>query len=279
MKKCYNKQTKALTFHMESNDGMTGLLRLIMNANNLFDYGVCAYSKVEDMLIEYPDKKRIPQSAESVICVVFPTNIDAVFDDPNEVFRLRKVASQMLELTCIALRKAFDEYSFEWFLDDSPVPEVIAGSLCGLGAVGDSGLLLSPHYGSFCFIGNIITDLIVPETGDEATYCVHCKKCIVRCPAGALSESGGFDKEKCVKYAVANASLNPNTFLLRQGAAVKGCNTCREVCPYNSNIGRANNHPFIKAAMNPDSMYTSDGGYKPMGGLGQEKFRKLPDEF
>lgn len=258
---------------------MTGLLSLIMNANNLFDYGVCAYSKIVDMLIECPNKQRIPQSAESVICVVFPTNADVVFENPNEVFRLRRVASQMLALTSTALRKAFSEYSFEWFLDDSPVPDVTAASLCGLGAIGDSGLLLSPHYGSFCFIGCIITDLIVPETGDEINYCIHCKKCIVRCPAGALSQTGGFDKEKCVKYASSNASRSPNTFLLRQGAAVKGCNTCREVCPYNSNISRVNEHPFIKAATNPDSIYTSEGGYKPMGGLEQEKFHRLPDDF
>ena len=101
----------------------------------------------------------------------------------------------------------------------------------------------------------------------------------MRCPAGALSQTGGFDKEKCVKYASSNASRSPNTFLLRQGAAVKGCNTCREVCPYNSNISRVNEHPFIKAATNPDSIYTSEGGYKPMGGLEQEKFHRLPDDF
>ncbi len=258
---------------------MTGMLSLIMNANNLFDFGVCAYNKIADKLIECDSQNRIPPEAESVICVVFPTNADAVFNDPNEVFRLRRVASQMLELTCIALRKAFSEYLFEWFLDDSPVPDVMTASLCGLGAVGDSGLLLTPQYGSFCFIGSIVTDLIIPETGDEITGCVHCKKCIERCPAAALSEQGGFDKEKCVKYVSSSECKNANSFLLRQGAAVKGCNICREVCPYNQKIGRANGHPFIKAATNPGSIYTSDGGYKPMGGLGQEKFRKLPDDF
>ena len=96
------------------------MLSLIMNANNLFDFGVCSYDNIVDKLIECENKKRIPPHAESVICVVFPTNVDVVFDEPNEVFRLRRVASQMLELTCIALRKAFSEYKFEWFLDDSP---------------------------------------------------------------------------------------------------------------------------------------------------------------
>ena len=258
---------------------MTGMLSLIMNANNLFDFGVCSYDNIVDKLIECENKKRIPPHAESVICVVFPTNVDVVFDEPNEVFRLRRVASQMLELTCIALRKAFSEYKFEWFLDDSPLPDVTTASLCGLGAIGDSGLLLTPQYGSFCFIGSIITDLIIPETGDETSQCIHCKKCINLCPAGALSEQNGFDKAKCVKYASSCDCKNSHTFLLRQGAAVKGCNTCREVCPYNSKIGTANDHPFIKAATVPGSIYTSDGGYKPMGGLGQDKFRKLPDDF
>lgn len=258
---------------------MTGMLSLIMNANNLLDFGVCAFDRIADKLIACPDKNRIPCAAESVICVVFPTNADAVFADPNEVFNLRRIASQMLELTCIALRKAFEEYRFEWFLDNSPVPNVTTASLCGLGAIGDSGLLLTPRYGSFCFMGSIITDLYIPETGNEVTYCVHCKKCIESCPAHALSETDGFDKAKCVKYVSAFGDKNANAFLLRQGAAVRGCNTCREVCPYNSRIARVNDHPFIKAATNPDSIFTSDGSYKPMGGLGQEKFRKLPDDF
>ncbi len=256
---------------------MTGLLSLILNANNLFDYGVCAFSRISDKLIDCPERDRIPAGAESVICIVFPTNATMVADDPDAVFRLRRVASQMLELTCTALRKAFSEYQFEWFLDDSPIPDVTAASFCGLGAIGDSGLLLTPHYGSFCFTGNIVTDLLLPETGDEATYCVHCRRCIESCPAGALSEQGGFDKEKCVRYA-ASAAPDTTAFLLRQGAAVKGCNTCREVCPCNSAIGSADQHPFIKAATHPDSIFTSDGGYKPMGGLGQNKFRKLPGD-
>ena len=258
---------------------MTGMLSLIMNANNLFDFGVCNFKKIEANLINCENKKRIPAHAESVICVVFPCNTDLVFANPNEVFRLRRVASQMLELTSVALRKAFEEYKFEWFLDDSPIPNVKTAALCGLGIIGDSGLLITPFYGSFCFMGNIVTNLSIPETGGEIQYCEHCKQCIECCPAGALSEEYGFDKEKCVRYVSSSVCKNAHTFLLRQGTAVKGCNLCREVCPYNKNIRMVNDHPFIKAATNPDSIFTSDGGYKPMGGLGQDKFRKLPDDF
>lgn len=256
---------------------MTGLLGLIMNANNLFDFGVCSFHKVEDNLITCRNKSKLPDHAESVISVVFPCKTAELEQNPNEIFRLRCIASQMLQMTSDALRKAFEEYEFVWFLDNSPIPEVKAAAQSGLGIIGDSGLLITPDYGSFCFTGSIVTDLQIPETGGKTEYCEHCKKCINLCPAHALSEETGFDKSSCVKY-VSSLKTPGNTFLLRQGTAVKGCNLCREVCPYNQNAKSADNHPFIKAANHPEFMFTSDGGYKPMGGLGQERFKQFPGE-
>lgn len=52
--------------------------------------------------------------------------------------------------------------AFEPFLDNSPLPEVYAAALCGLGVVGDNGLLIHPRYGSYVFIGTIVTDAPLP---------------------------------------------------------------------------------------------------------------------
>lgn len=255
---------------------MTGLLSLIMNANNLLNFGVCNFKDIEHSLIECKNKNRLPSRSESIICVVFPCNAGIVYANSNEIFKLRRAASKMLKLTSDALQKAFNEYDFVWFLDDSPIPEVTTAALSGLGIVGDSGLLITPLYGSFCFIGCIVTNLSIPETGGEIKYCEHCKKCINSCPAAALSEENGFDRVKCVKY-VSNVHPKGNTFLLRQGTAVKGCNICREVCPHNQNIKSSDNHPFIKAA-NSESVFESDGRYKPMGRFEQDKFKPFPGE-
>lgn len=116
----------------------------------------------------------------------------------------------------------------------------------------------------------------IPETGGEIKYCEHCKKCIKSCPAAALSEEKGFDRVKCVKY-VSKVQPKSNMFLFRQGTAVKECNICREVCPHNQNIKNADNHPFIKAA-NSESVFASDGRYKPMGGVWQDKFKPFQGE-
>lgn len=257
---------------------MTGLLGIIMNANNLFDFGVCNFHNLKEELIDCPNRNKLPLNSESVICVVFPCKTSAVEKNPDDIFRLRRVASQMLQLTAEALRNAFGEYEFEWFLDGSPIPNVKAAALSGLGIIGDSGLLLTPQYGSFCFIGCIVTNLHIPETGDgEIKYCCHCEKCINLCPAQALSEQTGFDKAKCMKYSASVASKS-NAFLMRQNTAVRGCNICREICPYNQKIGLADDHQFIKAAASPELMFTSDGTYNPMGIIGQEKFKPFPGE-
>ena len=47
---------------------------------------------------------------------------------------------------------------FFGFADKSAIAEVHAASCSGLGKVGDSGLIINEKYGSFVFIGELLTD-------------------------------------------------------------------------------------------------------------------------
>ncbi len=234
---------------------MTGMLSIIMNANGLYDFGVCDYSLIENRLLPCMAKGRIPKDAKAVISVLFPYKVPVEKGNLSlyaAVPDYHEIAGHMLDNACTALRNAFPEHDFVWFIDNSPVPEVYTASLCGLGMIGDNGLLINPRFGTFCFIGEIVTNLEVPFTGEEPSFCEHCGTCRAACPGKALSEDC-FVRDNCVSYITQKKGTlsEPEIELIRKNGSVWGCDTCQDVCPHNKNAENTYIDAFLRRA-NPD---------------------------
>ena len=77
---------------------------------------------------------------------------------------------------------------FFGFADKSAIAEVYAASAAGLGKIGDSGLIINEKYGSFVFIGELLTDAepsafgISEKSAYEPSFCHHCGACKKHCP-------------------------------------------------------------------------------------------------
>ena len=99
---------------------------------------------------------------------------------------------------CEALEKKYPGESFFPAADSSPLPEREAAWLAGMGLRGANGLLILPPYGSYVFLGTILTGaaLELPER-PPAPDCPRCGACRRACPAGALGE-GGPDASRCL---------------------------------------------------------------------------------
>ena len=69
------------------------------------------------------------------------------------------VAMEMLNSISEQLMLEFPGFQFEPFVDNSPIREVHAAVLAGIGVLGKNALLIHPQYGSYVFIGEIVTDL------------------------------------------------------------------------------------------------------------------------
>lgn len=234
---------------------MTGMLEIIMLANGMSEVGVCAYESIADRLLPCMAKGRLPQNAKSVIMALFPYKVPGVEGNLSKyavVPDYHEVAGRMLDGAVKALEHAFPGYSFVWFVDNSPVPEVYAAALSGLGVVGDNGLLINQKFGSYCFIGSIVTDLDVPLTGGEIKGCQHCGKCREACPGGALREDS-FDRSRCLSdISQRKGTLSAQDIaLLRKNGLVWGCDVCQNVCPMNEGAADTYIEPFLQSA-NPN---------------------------
>ena len=129
--------------------------------------------------------------------------------------------------------------------DISPLNEVRAAALAGLGAVGRNGLLITREYGSFVFIGEILIDAEIDCVSAAAARCRDCGKCVSACPTGALSGRG-----ECLSSLTQKRRLTPEEEdEVRRCGSQWGCDICQLVCPMNSNVKKTSIPDFTGEKM------------------------------
>lgn len=211
------------------------------------DCGVCDFASLRERLITCRAISRVPKNAKSVLVCVFPYRFSST--EPRELSYYACVpdyhtaAGAVLEQLAEKLQEAYPHHAFVPFIDNSPIPEVYAAAKAGLGMIGDNRLLIHPTFGSYVFIGEIVTDLEIPTTNIPPAYCEHCGACAAACPGGCLP---GDTRDTCVS-AVSQKKGELTTTeiaLLRKGGLVWGCDRCQEVCPHNQNALIAP-HPYF----------------------------------
>ena len=200
-------------------------------------FGVCAFAPLRSCLLSCRAAARLPKAPESVIVCLFPYRFAS--DLPRNLSRYACVPDYH-RVVGDTLRQAAEELSvlfsaaFVPFVDNSPIPEVYAAALAGLGCIGDNGLLITPRYGSYVFIGTLVTDAGRPCADAPIQRCPGCGACRRLCPAGALTDTG-VDRTRCLSAvsqrrgqltAEEEAALAANGLLW-------GCDRCQEVCPQN----------------------------------------------
>lgn len=140
-----------------------------------------------------------------------------------------------LNTICSYLR---EKYPLERFLpgtDSSPLPERDAARLAGLGMGGRHGLVILPPYGSWLFLGTILTGAVVPlPVRPPAPGCENCGKCVMACPAGALS-GAAFDPSRCLSHLTQKKGelTAEEAALVREHPYIWGCDLCQRACPHN----------------------------------------------
>lgn len=118
--------------------------------------------------------------------------------------------------------------------DDNPLNERYLAYRAGLGFIGRNGFLIHPLYGTYVFIGCIVTDCPIEEDKPIRQSCLLCGRCVAACPSGALSEDG-MCAENCVSYLTQKKEdlTDREKKIIRKSGSVWGCDICQKVCPYN----------------------------------------------
>ena len=213
---------------------MLDTIKNILSRVGIYRVGII---KIEEC--EIINQRILPEWAKSAIlfCIPYRSTNEIPTDGFSEYARIydyHNYAKNLYE-KIIPTMKSETQHNFQGFCDHSPINEKIAIAKCGLGVIGRNSLFIDDIYGSFVFIGSIITDITHRNDPFPTKSCINCGLCINTCPSSAIIEKG-IDKNKCLSALSQkkNRTQEENN-ALQSAHIVWGCDICQNVCPHNKN--------------------------------------------
>jgi epoxyqueuosine reductase len=170
------------------------------------------------------------------------------------------------------------------FVDTAPLLEKPLAERAGLGWQGKHTNLVSRDFGSWLFLGAILTNLELPPDQPESDHCGQCRACLDVCPTGAFPAPYRLDARRCISYlTIEHQGPIPREFRAAIGNRIYGCDDCLAVCPWNkfASVGREaklaaradlNAPPLAELACLDDASFRSLFAGGPIKRIGRARF-------
>ncbi|MFD2370322.1 tRNA epoxyqueuosine(34) reductase QueG [Brevibacillus sp. GCM10020057] len=187
--------------------------------------------------LAYPSKLEQPPKSEpgayrGILCrAAWGTDYHHVLRD-----KLDKLAAFIRELEPGA--------RIESMVDTGALSDRAVAERAGIGYVGKNCALITKEFGSWVYLGELVTNLPLPEDQPVEEGCGDCNICVDACPTGALVQGGQLNAQRCVAYLTQVKDFIPDEFRGKIGNRLYGCDTCQTVCPKNRRINMTHHAEF-----------------------------------
>ena len=198
------------------------------------------------------EKRRDPRvilpGAKSLVCVAmnYYTPFEHRSDrDHGKVSRYawgedyHRILGRKLEELRTWMIEEFKGTGATWYVDTGPVLEKAWAQRAGIGWQGKHTNVISMEFGSWVFLGEIITTLALEPDPPATDHCGTCTLCIEACPTGAIVEPYVVDSGKCLSYLTIEHRTGITGGITEQFEGwIYGCDICQDVCPWNQKFSQ-----------------------------------------
>ena len=212
------------------------------------------------------DVREMVEGAQSVVvCAVsYKSQISGGYADSNSC----KVASyacnrdyhktikKMLLSLLKELQAQYPSLQGRAFVDSAPLLEKQYAVEAGLGWIGRQSLLVTPEYGSYVLLGELVLSERVDcyDSPYQGVGCGECRRCMDACPTGAIVAPMTINTARCISCRTIE-SENDNNIDLH--GWIFGCDECQNTCPYNKRAMMHSNEAF-NPLFDPRTMSADD---------------------
>ncbi|MGE7924479.1 tRNA epoxyqueuosine(34) reductase QueG [Viridibacillus arvi] len=157
------------------------------------------------------------------------------------------VLREKLALLEAFIQEKVQQAKMRSMVDTGELSDRAVAERAGIGWSAKNCSIITPEFGSYVYLGEMITN--IPFAPDEpmTDQCGDCTLCIDVCPTGAIVQAGQLNSNRCVAFLTQTKGFLPDEFRTKIGNRIYGCDTCQTVCPKNK--GKLN---WLHDAFKPD---------------------------
>lgn len=151
-----------------------------------------------------------------------------------------KVLSKKLKALSQWLESQGEQIQTRYYVDTGPVQDKVWAQRAGIGWIAKNGNLITRNYGSWVFLGEILTNLPLEPDRPHSTHCGTCSRCLSACPTQAIVSPYVVDANRCIAYhTIENRAVTlPTEIAKNLQGWVAGCDICQDVCPWNQRFAQ-----------------------------------------
>ncbi len=230
------------------------------------------------------DPKKIVPNAQSVISVAinYFTSIEHS-PESDEGLRPRRGkisryawgddyhihVTKRIETLAECIKQLVPESENRYYVDTGPMMDKVWASRAGLGWQGKHTNLITKEYGSWVFLGEIITSEKLDYDSPIEDFCGTCTACMDACPTDAIHEPYVVDSNKCISYLTIEHCGEIAAVLGKKfDQWIYGCDICQDVCPWNKFQQPTEHNEFSPRVENINP------SFRDLMNISQEEFSK-----
>ncbi|WNR45012.1 tRNA epoxyqueuosine(34) reductase QueG [Paenibacillus roseipurpureus] len=136
------------------------------------------------------------------------------------------------------------EARLQSMVDTGALVDRAVAERAGIGWSAKNCAVITPEWGSWVYLGEMITNIPFQSDISIKDQCGDCTICIDACPTGALVGPGQLNSSRCISFITQTKGYVEDEFKLKIGNRLYGCDTCQIVCPKNKGMNWTH-HPEL----------------------------------